>query len=682
MACPGASSKCGSSQRVWSCEVCKEQIEYGFDDYFYCSCGRAPVNTFSYKCNGSYHGDDYLAFPSRVVKQHVKNLKPMRELNILFLGETGVGKSTWINGVANYISYSTLSEAENSKSVCLIPTKFTMTNENYEEVEIKTGTDKNEDQQVGKSSTEMPKSYVFRRGSIYVRIIDTPGIGDTRGIDHDRINLQNIMTHLSNLDEINGICVLLKPNYARLTIMFEFCIKQLLTHLHRDACKNIVFCFTNARSTFYKPGDTLPALRQLMTSSPDIDLRLCRETIYCIDNESVRFLAALKQGIKFREEEKNNYSTSWEMSVKETERLIEYISSLQPHKVKNTLSLNDARRLILELSRPLAEISTIQNNIGVVEQMRREIQEFRKHKEHLIKEWYIPAIDLKTTPVNPPRTVCTAQRCVKQITIEGVQKTDYVQHYPPHCNLTGVQTNVVNCVALQHCAAMVNQSYCQHCGCSWSVHMHITYECTQVKTQVVDANVEKQIKDKATSIETINQHLQSLEDRINKLEAEKLQLMKVSAKFACFLKHNAIAPCNDAMCDYLEHLIQVEKGKVSAGGDQSRLVWLEEMKSMYLEEVKILEQAISDVESSVHVPTVEEIKKLYDDLCRLEITGPMLKNAMKVAKAGDVEAMQHNEKRRSFTRRIRYGYDRVVNIFLPPWAAASVPTGRQLPYHY
>jgi len=310
LACPGASSNCDSIQRVWSCEVCKEQMEYGFDDYFYCSCGRAPVNTFSYKCNGSYHGDDYLAFPPRVVEEHVRNMKPIRELNILFLGETGVGKSTWINGFANYISYSTLSEAENSKSVCLIPTKFTMTNENYEEVEIKTGTDKNEDQKVGRSSTQMPKSYVFRHGKIHVRIIDTPGIGDTRGIDHDRINLQNIMTHLSNLDEINGICVLLKPNNARLTVMFEFCIKELLTHLHRDASKNIVFCFTNARGTFYKPGDTLPALRELITSSPDIDLRLCRKTIYCIDNESVRFLAALKQGIKFKEEEKKNYSTS------------------------------------------------------------------------------------------------------------------------------------------------------------------------------------------------------------------------------------------------------------------------------------------------------------------------------------------------------------------------------------
>ena len=632
MACPGASSKCDSSQRVWSCEVCKEDIEYGFDDYFYCSCGRALVNTFSYKCNGSYHGDDYLAFPSRVVKQHVINLKPIRELNILFLGETSVGKSTWINGFANYVTYATLSEAENGDDVCLIPTQFTMMDENYEEVEINTGADKNEDQQVGQSSTQMPKTYVFRHKKYVIRIIDTPGVGDTRGIHQDIINFQNLMTHISKLDEINGICVLLKPNNARLTIMFEFCIKELLTHFHRDACKNIVFCFTNARGTFYKPGDTLPALRQVIANSTkgtNIDVRLCKETLYCIDNDSVRFLAALKQGIKFAEEEKNNYATSWEMSVKETERLIKHISSLPPHKVKNTLSLNDARRLIVALSRPLAEItSTIQNNIGVLEQRRREIQESKKHKEDLTKNsLYIPATDLKTTPLNYPRTVCTAQSCVKYIWVGGVQKIDYVTHCHPHCNCktTGVQPNTVNCVALQQCAAMDSRYHCKHCGCSWSVHMHIKYETKQVPIKVEDGNVKKQIEDKVSKIQIIERHLQSLQERINKLDVEKCVVAKVCAKFACFLKHNAMAPYNDATLDYLEHFIEVEKGKVGAGGDRSVLTRLVEMKSMYQEEVTILEEEISDQTSSVRVPTVEEINKLYDDLCRLEITGPMFK---------------------------------------------------------
>jgi len=643
--CPGATSRCGSNQRTWSCEVCKEQMEYGFDDYFYCSCGRAPMKSFSYKCNGSSHGDDFLAFQPSAVENHARNMKPIQELNILFLGETGVGKSTWINGFANYISYSTLSEAENSDNVCVIPTKFAMMNENYEEVEVKSGTDANEDQQVGQSSTQMPKSYVFRHGRTDVRIIDTPGIGDTRGIDHDRINFDHIMTHLSDFDEINGICILLKPNNARLSVMFKFCIKELLTHLHRDACKNIVFCFTNARGTFYKPGDSLPALRELIKSNK-IDLQLRKETIYCIDNESVRFLAALKQGIKFDEDAKKNYSTSWEMSVKETDRLIDYISSLQRHKVKNTLSLNGARRFILVLSRPLAEItSTIQSNIIVAEQRRQKILESTKDKDDLAKNYlYIPAVDLETTPIDFPRTVCTAHGCVKHISVGAVQKIDYKTHCHPHCYLTGVQKNTVNCVALQKCAAMNEQHQCTKCGCDWSVHMHITYDCQQVQTQIVDKNVEKQIREKATVIEIIQQHLQSLQDRIKALEDEKRQVAKVSAEFACFLKHNAIAPYNDAICDYLDRLIEDEKNTVSAGGDRTKLTGLEKMKSMYKEEVKILEEAIKDSKSGVRVPSAEKIMTLYNDLRRLPTAGPMLEGAVNVADSADVRAMQKCEK--------------------------------------
>ena len=191
---------------------------------------------------------------------------------------------------------------------------------------------------------------------------------------------------------------------------------------------------------------------------------------------------------------------------------------------------------------------------------------------------------------------------------------------------------------------MVDKSQCGHCGCSWSVHMHITYETTQVLTKVVDVNVQQQIIDKVSHIKIIEQFVQSTVDRINKLEAEKREVTKVSAKFACFLKHNAVAPYNDATFDYIEHSIEVEKGKVDAGGDRSVLKELEKMKSMYEEEVKILEKAISSPKRGVRVPTVEEIKKLYDDLCRLEIIGPMLKDAMEIAEVSDVGAMQHSEK--------------------------------------
>ncbi|CAG8843022.1 25939_t:CDS:1, partial [Racocetra persica] len=50
-----------------------------------------------------------------------------------------------------------------------------------------------------------------------IRFIDSPEIGDTRGVGKDKENFENILKYISNYEYLNGICILLKPNNARLT---------------------------------------------------------------------------------------------------------------------------------------------------------------------------------------------------------------------------------------------------------------------------------------------------------------------------------------------------------------------------------------------------------------------------------------------------------------------------------
>jgi predicted GTPase len=83
-------------------------------------------------------------------------------------------------------------------------------------------------------------------GDLVIRLIDTPGIGDTRGIEQDKRNFADILSTLASFDKLHGILILLKPNSARLTLMFKFCVTELLTHLHRDAARNMVFGFTKS----------------------------------------------------------------------------------------------------------------------------------------------------------------------------------------------------------------------------------------------------------------------------------------------------------------------------------------------------------------------------------------------------------------------------------------------------
>jgi len=93
----------------------------------------------------------------------------MKEMNILILGETGVGKSTWINGLVNYMTFKSLDDAEQNKSLSLIASSFTITDENYKQVEIKIGDDKNEVMAAGQSATQEPKAYVLDWGELLLR---------------------------------------------------------------------------------------------------------------------------------------------------------------------------------------------------------------------------------------------------------------------------------------------------------------------------------------------------------------------------------------------------------------------------------------------------------------------------------------------------------------------------------
>ena len=144
-------------------------------------------------------------------------------------------------------------------------------------MDISFGSDKNEVFKTGESATQFPQEYIFESG-----------IGDSRGIDQDKENFANTLDFLQCFDKISAVIVLLKPNNARLTVAFKFCILELLTHLHKSLVSNIMFAFTNSRGTFYRPGDTLPALKKLLNEK-QISIDVSKENYFCFDNEAFRY---------------------------------------------------------------------------------------------------------------------------------------------------------------------------------------------------------------------------------------------------------------------------------------------------------------------------------------------------------------------------------------------------------
>jgi GTP-binding protein EngB required for normal cell division len=281
------------------------------------------------------------------------------DINVLLLGETGVGKSTFINAFVNYLVFNTLQQAEQDKPVVLIPVSFLITTgDQFDEFMVELGdADTNENHKhQGQSVTQQCKSYLFHlNDALRLRLIDTPGMGDTRGVDQDVKNIDHILNYVNSLSHLNAVCLLLKPNASRLDIFFRSCINQLLTYLTPIGYNNIIFCFTNARSTFFAPGNTGPLLRQMLKQEYRDDISFQKTNTFCFDSESFRYLAARKCGIEFDDFQKQECINSWTTSVTESIRLLNFIQTRKPYYSDEWQSPRKVALEITLLARPLME---------------------------------------------------------------------------------------------------------------------------------------------------------------------------------------------------------------------------------------------------------------------------------------------------------------------------------------
>ncbi|CAM4945824.1 unnamed protein product [Rotaria socialis] len=316
-------------------------------------------------------------------------------INILLLGETGVGKSTFINAFINYLRFGTFEKAQSNTPSVLIPVSFTMTiGDHFEERTVQFGNVKDSNGEDfnhrGQSVTQHCKSYIFTLNhneiskKIKIRIIDTPGFGDTRGVGHDERNMEHILQYINNLTHLNAICFLLKPNASKLNIFYRTCFTQLFSFLSPAARHNIIFCFTNARSTFYAPGNTAPLLKTMLAESSMSDITFKKENTFCFDSESFRYLVALENRIPFTLNEKREYELSWSTSAKEATRLIDYIRTNHTSSpiCSGFQSMKQAQFEISSMIRPILEtIRNILRNIILckMNQSNISIELYPKH---------------------------------------------------------------------------------------------------------------------------------------------------------------------------------------------------------------------------------------------------------------------------------------------------------------
>ncbi|KAL2817912.1 hypothetical protein BDW59DRAFT_165732 [Aspergillus cavernicola] len=625
--------------RLWSCSDCHETIEFGSrDGYFYCDCGRILFDRTEFNCQGPRHKSGYFQFERDDLRDLLRSLPAPREVNILILGESGVGKSTFVNAFVNYLTFSSLDEGlKDPKLNCIIPCSFTTQvvegDGRMISRDVVVGKDKDEmDGSRGHSATQKATVYPLYFRDTLIRLIDTPGIGDTRGIDQDKQNMANMLAILRNYPALHGILILLKPNNARLGVMFRFCVKELLTHLHTSAAQNMVFGFTNTRGSNYTPGDTFKPLESLLSEYQNVIPQLSRSNVYCFDSESFRYLAARKKGIEMGH--MDDYRRSWEHSSQEADRLLAHFQGLRPHHTQETLSLNETRHLIAQLTAPMQQISVaITDTIAKNEQQVLDLQTAELSMDDLRSKLRIHKMTVSAEQLAKPKTVCANEACVESVFDETsgseVLLRKKLCHNP--CCLTNVPVGKVGTPQLKNCAAFAGNN-CTICGHSWTEHEHILVEYAKKAETIVDADVQRELTTTGSMIKAKRNAIRAIAKNIDELQGEHREVQTAAARFSLYLKQNSITHYNDATVEYLEHLIKDERTKVRTGQNRARLESLEKDLENYQKFVEAMEQKDQVEEGvQVYVPLNEAgVAQLVQKLYNLPHYGQMLKNLAQV----------------------------------------------------
>uniref|UniRef100_A0A914YCL2 AIG1-type G domain-containing protein n=1 Tax=Panagrolaimus superbus TaxID=310955 RepID=A0A914YCL2_9BILA len=541
----------------------------------------------------------------------------MNEFNLLVLGQSGTGKSTWINSFANYVHYETLDGALNAEPICLIPSKFTLTDDDYRQIEVSIGeTDKNEGGSDGLSCTKTPKIYSFKNNGQTINVIDVPGIGDTAGTEKDEENTKMILDTVALFQDLHAICILLKSTDTRMTTEYRYCLSELLMHLHKNALDNVVFVFTNTRGSDYKPGNAytpLNAYLQELEGLKGIHVELSRDVIYCIDNEAFRFQCAYRQHRQFRNSDPTPYARSWDESRKSTFRLINRMRQLVPHNVIETLSINEARAIILMLIQPLTAITALiqANAANYTDNFDQVVNELQKNLS-------VSDFDIQIEELARPRTVCTEKKC---IAVEKINNTNrYVTYYKQVCHETCYLNNVPlkRCPepALAKCNAMRGSENCHRCGCHYLKHMHIDFnQRTVLKKSAVSEKLgtvsNKLTKDAAVA---------ELQNMIIELKNEQNFVTETMVKFAGFLQANAILEYNGDIDERLKMEIRKEEAAAQLTKSDTVVQRLRAVYEDYKRRQKILEATIRTA-NGVCTINSEDILSLRDELFQLPLHG-------------------------------------------------------------
>ena len=374
---------------------------------------------------------------------------------ILLIGETGSGKTSFINLLCNYAEVQSI--LDNSEEISL--EKFCQFTDKQME---RTGAGPME------SKTFGARMYDTVLNDIEIGITDTPGFGDSRGIEQDKENVKAIMDALEIEEYLTCICLVISGRECRMSATLRYVLTEISTILPKDALKNVIVLFTNTDDPLKLTFD-LDTLDQFFGRTFDVGETFFLENAYCYMEKAKE---ALKKGKLKEKMITEGVTKAFKDTGEVLKKLCKAMSKLPPVHTISFLELYDKKQ---EIESNVLDLLTAYHNQEAIEKSIDEEEEKMKaalRAKNLTVKFRSTRKITKDILQNTERhnTLCAAKMCNKNCHIE--------------CNLPKSIAKEV----FKNCACMQGKEVCQICGHSYEYHYHEERKFVQVieKKEFVD----------------------------------------------------------------------------------------------------------------------------------------------------------------------------------------------------
>ncbi|XP_003458994.2 uncharacterized protein LOC100702146 [Oreochromis niloticus] len=453
---------------------------------------------------------------------------------IMLFGATGSGKSTLIDGMINYIVGVEWEDSFRFKFI-------------------------NEDQSTSQAHSQTSEVTVYKinhqdgfKIPFSLTIIDTPGFGDTRGIERDREiteQLRNLFSAQRGVTDIDAVCFVAPAAQVRSTTQ-KYVFDSVFSIFGKDLAENIRILVTFADS---QRPPVLEAVRASGVPLPTADDGL---PVHFKFNNSALFAqnrSSQNDDTVYEDEEEENFGQMfWEMSTNNMKIFFDSVKVTQAKSLKQTNEVLNQRRQHEIVGQAWWKLSRLQS-VGL-----RELKEFEAQiNKNENAEFEVTVMKAVQEDTGNFSTNC--------------KKCEFTCHYP--CPMKKDADE-------KCCAAMDSNGCCTVCPskCSWEEHVNEKkkweYREVQEKQSV------RELKEKYIGVTDDKMTAEALVKKLESAFSDKLpdvtELAKMSCKCEDTLKQIALKPDPLSTSEYIDMLIEEEKSEANPGWEK-RVIYLQGM---------------------------------------------------------------------------------------------------------